>query len=39
MQERKLYTPEEKRQHVTSWRTSGLTRQQYCEFSPPQKRN
>ncbi|WP_418657837.1 IS66 family insertion sequence element accessory protein TnpA [Citrobacter werkmanii] len=30
MQERKLYTLEEKRQHVASWRASGLTRQQYC---------
>ncbi len=39
MQERKLYTLEEKRQHVASWRASGLTRQQYCELhsikSPP----
>ena len=32
MQERKIYTLEEKRQHVASWRTSGLTRQQYCEL-------
>lgn len=32
MQERKLYTLEEKRQHVASWRASGLTRQQYCEL-------
>ncbi|GLH25498.1 hypothetical protein ENT52713_28940 [Enterobacter sp. 200527-13] len=32
MQERKLYTLEEKRHHVASWRASGLTRQQYCEL-------
>lgn len=32
MQERKLYTLEEKRQHVASWRASGLTRQQCCEL-------
>ncbi|EEU7751397.1 IS66 family insertion sequence element accessory protein TnpB [Salmonella enterica] len=32
MQKRKLYTLEEKRQHVVSWRASGLTRQQYCEL-------
>ncbi|EEO7697845.1 hypothetical protein QXB10_001713 [Salmonella enterica] len=32
MQKRKLYTLEEKRQHVASWRASGLTRQQYCEL-------
>lgn len=32
MQQRKLCTHEEKRQHVASWRTSGLTRQQCCEL-------
>lgn len=24
---------EQKKQHVTSWRASGLTRQQYCELN------
>ncbi|HHI2554929.1 IS66 family insertion sequence element accessory protein TnpA [Klebsiella aerogenes] len=32
MQQRKQYTLEERRQHVTNWRASGLTRQQYCEL-------
>lgn len=35
MQQQKLCTLEERRQHVASWRASGLTRQQYCEFLPP----
>ncbi|EKI3324903.1 hypothetical protein PEH87_002776 [Salmonella enterica] len=35
MQQRKLYTLEERRQHVAKWRASGLTRQQYCELSTP----
>lgn len=30
MQQRKQYSLEERRQHVASWRASGLTRQQYC---------
>ncbi|OTA14395.1 hypothetical protein Xvie_03747 [Xenorhabdus vietnamensis] len=28
---RNRYTPEQKQQHVTQWRHSGLTRKQYCE--------
>jgi hypothetical protein len=24
---------EQKKQHVAAWRTSGLTRQQYCELN------
>lgn len=26
------WTLDQKKHHVTAWRTSGLTRQQYCEL-------
>ncbi|MBC8954995.1 transposase [Xenorhabdus sp. PB62.4] len=28
---RNRYSPEQKQQHVTQWRHSGLTRKQYCQ--------